>query len=115
MSALVLIDDPQHHGPYAECFRVDVVGGVHPVEAKRLLAERDHPDAEFVAVDTHVGRRSFHRHGPRAKRSPMASSICCSMSASSRLVGRSRDPRTKSSVACPPCVDGSAARLQQQA
>ena len=34
MSALVLIDDPQHHGPYAECFRVDVVGGVHPASRR---------------------------------------------------------------------------------
>ena len=53
----VLIDDPQHRGPHAECFRLDGEG-LHPVEARRLLC--GHPDAELVAVDTHVGRGAFH-------------------------------------------------------
>ena len=55
----VLIDDPQHRGPHAECFRLDG-RGVDPAEARRLLADLRHPDAELVAIDTHVGRGAFH-------------------------------------------------------
>ena len=56
----VLIDDPQHRGPHAECFRSEGRGNLHPTEARRLLAEHGHPDADLVSLDTHVGRGAFH-------------------------------------------------------
>ena len=56
----VLMDDPQHSAPHAECFRTDRRGNLHPAEARHLLLEHGHPDAELVAVATHVGRGAFH-------------------------------------------------------
>ena len=62
--AWVLIDDPAHSRPHAECFRRTGPDGsnrgVHPTEAVRLLAEASHPDVAHVHVDTHVGQSISH-------------------------------------------------------
>lgn len=59
----VLIDDPARR-PLAECFRITRADGtsrgVHAVEARRLLAEHGHPDAEHVSLDEHVGHGLAH-------------------------------------------------------
>ena len=59
----VLMDDPAR-APIAEAFRrssPDITSrGVHPTEARRLLAEHEHLDAELVSLDEHVGHGAFH-------------------------------------------------------
>ena len=55
----VLVDDPRHRGPHAECFRLDG-RGLHATDARGLLLEHGHPDAELVALATHVGRSMTH-------------------------------------------------------
>ena len=56
----VLMDDPARP-PIAEAFRrtspdcSSRYRSVHPTEARRLLAEHGHPDAEHVSRDEHVG------------------------------------------------------------
>ena len=60
----VLIDDPAHLRPHAECFRRAGPDGpnrgVHPTEAAELLAAAGHPDVAHVHVDTHVGQSMSH-------------------------------------------------------
>lgn len=59
-----LIDDPRHKAPHVECARITAVDGhtrvLHRTEVLRLLVEHDHPDAEYVPVETHVGQPFMH-------------------------------------------------------
>ena len=60
----VLIDDPAHGTPHAECFRLTSADGnshvLHPTQAVRLLTECYHPDVEHVPDETHVRQTFTH-------------------------------------------------------